>query len=145
MSCDIFALSEVYEAVLRFRFAAKYFCRDLLVNANVVMLNAKSAQVKVKVATGRTDMSTKLAVDFHRRAPKRKQQAEKGQARSVPHVLPKGPRQFPAPGLSISKLARCRLGLSRVNLQFFVNYFDIGCACSLLQAWRFVKTLWLLP
>jgi hypothetical protein len=97
VSCDILAVFVVYEDVLRLRFAAKYFRKDILVNANVVMLNAKSVQVKVFVAMRRTGMSTKLALDFHRRAPKYKQEAEKGQARSTPHVLPKKPRHFPAP------------------------------------------------
>jgi hypothetical protein len=73
VSCDILAVFVVYEDVLRLRFAAKYFRKDILVNANVVMLNAKSVQVKVFVAMRRTGMSTKLALDFHRRAPKYKQ------------------------------------------------------------------------
>lgn len=123
MSCDILAVFVVYEDVLRLRFAAKYFCKDLLVNANVVMLNAKSVQVKVEVAMRRTGMSTKLALDFHRRAPTCKQQAEKGQAQSTPHVLLKKPRHFPAPGLSISKLARCHLMLLQSQLAILRELF----------------------
>jgi hypothetical protein len=106
VSCDILAVFVVYDDVLRLRFAAKYFCKDLLVNANVVILNARSVQIRVKVAMRRTSMSTNLPLDFHRRAPKCKQQAEKGQAQSTPHVLSRKPRHSPVPGLSISKLAR---------------------------------------
>ena len=86
-------------------------------------VDAKSVQVKVKVAMRRTGMSTKLALDFHRRAPKCKQQAEKGQARSTPHVLLKKPRHFPAPGLSISKLARCHLMLLQSRLAILCELF----------------------
>lgn len=114
MSCDILAVFVVYDDV-QIALCCKYFFKDLLVNINVVMLNAKSVQVKVKVAMRRTGMSTKLELDFHRRAPKGKQQAENGQARSTPHVLPKKPRHFPAPGLSISMLARCHLMLLQIS------------------------------
>jgi len=83
VSCDILAVFVVYDDV-QIALCCKYFCKDLLVNINVVMLNAKSVQVKVEVAMRRTGMSTKLALDFHRRAPTVNNKPRKGKRN--PHL-----------------------------------------------------------